>query len=228
MKIVANETYIERRAKMGEVLPLVSLGLLVGSLALTYFKPEWMGVTMVMVLLGFFASIAGSYYVNRFNGNTPMFKELPKLLKGLPDGYTLLMYKLPVHFVLVGPGGLTAIKVKNQSGDIGFHEGRWQHAQRMKVLRQFGGEEGLGKPDAQALALVQDLEKYLSKRLPAGVKVPVQGIALFINPAAQLDTVESPVPVLWSKELKGWLRNKGRRTALPKETRRVLAEALEI
>ncbi|MEA3310375.1 MAG: nuclease-related domain-containing protein [Chloroflexota bacterium] len=228
MKIVANESYIEKRIKMGEFLPLASLGLLGGSLALTYFKPEWTMVTMVMVLLGFFASIAGSYYVNRFNGNTPMFKEIPKLLKGLSDEYALLMYKLPAPFVLVGPGGLTAIKVKNQSGDIGFHEGRWHHAQRMKFLRQFGGEESLGKPDEQAFTLAQDLEEYLAQRLPDDVTVPVQGIALFINPAAQLDTAESPVPVLWSKELKGWLRNKGRRPALPKETRRVLTEALEI
>ena len=228
MRIVANEAYIERRAKLGEILPLLSLGLLVGSLVLTYLQPEWTGVTMIMVLLGFFASIAGSYYVNRFTGNMPMFKELPKILKGLSDEYTLLMYKLPVPFVLVEPGGLTTIKVKNQSGEIGFHEGKWEHNQRMKFLRQFGGEESLGKPDAQAAAQAQDLEKYLAKRLPADVAVPVRGVALFISPEAQLDTAQSPLPVLWSGELKNWLRNKGHRPTLPAETRRALAKALEI
>ena len=226
MKIVANESYIEKRTKLGEVLPLVSLGLLAGSLALTYFRPEWMGLTVVIVLLGFFASVAGSYYVNRFAGSMPMFKELPKLLKGLSDQYTLLLYELPISFVLVEPGGLTAIKVKNQSGKISFHAGKWEHDQRLRLLRQFGGEESVGKPDEQAAALVKDLEKYLAERLPAGVEVPVRGLALFINPEAHLDTDESPLPVLWSGELKGWLRGKGKRAPLPAETRYALEEAL--
>ncbi|MCD4739132.1 MAG: NERD domain-containing protein [Anaerolineae bacterium] len=228
MKIVANEAYIEKRAKMGEVLPLLSLGLLLGSLVLTYLRPEWTGVTMIMVLLGFCASVVGSYYVNRFTGNMPMFEELPKILKGLSDEYTLLMYKLPVPFVLVGPGGLTAIAVKSQSGEIGFHEGKWEHDQRMRLLRQFGGEESLGKPDEQAAEQAQKLTGYLTKRLPADVEVPVRGIALFISPEARLDTGQAPLPVLWSGELKGWLRGKGRRPTLPAETRRALAKALEL
>jgi hypothetical protein len=229
MHVIANESFIETREKAADILPMVAMGVLLGSLILSFVKPEWFLITMVVVLIGFFLSIIGTYFVHRFSGQLAHHKEVPKALKGFGDDHALLMYKVPnVPFVLVEPGGLTAILVKNHGGEVTYEDGHWQHDQRMKLLRQFGGEESLGRPDRQAQDLADLLESYVAQRLPEDVDVPVRGIALFINPDVELNAGDTPVPVIWVGKLKDWLRNEGRRPRLPAEDRQAIAEALDI
>lgn len=229
MRIIANETFIERREKIANIVPLVAMGVLFGSLVVSFLRPDWFLFTMALAVVGFFLSIIGTYFVQRFTGQLAHHKEVPKALKGFSDDYALLMYEVPgVPFVLVEPGGLTAILVKNHGGEVVFQDGNWNHNQRMKIVRQFGGEESLGRPDRQAEDLAQLLEDYANERLPKNVDVPVRGIALFINPDVELNAEDAPVPVIWVGKLKDWLRNEGRRPRLPAEDREAIEEALDI
>ncbi len=229
MRVIVKNTYIERRIKLAQWLPLVALGLLAGSMLVSWKQPDQWNLTLALVGLGFIFSVAGSYYVDRFGGRLPHFAKVPEALKGLDDSYTLLIYRLPAPFVLVEPGGLTAIQVKGQGSEVSYRDGHWRHSQRWRFFRQFGGQESLGEPDYQARKLEKRLVQYLRKRLPDTVETPVRSVVLFIDPDVHLEAEGSPVPALRAAKLKGWLRSKeGRRPALSGETRRQLAEALGI
>lgn len=228
MKIVANETYIERREKAGEVIPMVAMGCLLGSVVLSVTQPEWFVLTMGLTLLGFLLSLAGSFFLDRFVGERAHHKTVPAALKGLDDRYTLIMYELPVPFVLVEPGGVSTILPKNHGGEITYEGGRWLHQQKARLLRQIGGQEALSRPERQVEGQVKKIESYLEERLPEDTEVPVRGLLLFTNPELHLEADDAPVPAIRAAKLKNWLRGPGRLTNLPSETRAQIKEALEI
>jgi hypothetical protein len=228
MRIVTDETFIERRQKAGETLTLGGLGALIGTLVLYATKPEWIIVSLILMVVGFFSSLIGSYFFNRFVGAGAYHEVLPKALKGFGDDYALFMYTLPIPFVLMEPSGVTVFLVKPQSGTVTYEDGTWRHKEKMKLFRQFAGEEALGRPERQVQPLVEAMEEYLEPRLPEALDVPVRGIVVFINPEVRVNADDAPVPVLRDAELKSWLRNEGRRSRLPAENRRAMAEALGV
>ncbi len=228
MRIIANESHIETRTKIGERAPLVGLVILAISTILIFFRPGWWFVTLILVWVGFIASIAGSYLGERYIGLTAHHRRVPELLKGLGDEYVLLEYVTPVPFVLVDPGGLTVITVKSQGGEIGYRRGAWYHHETKSFLRRLAGQEGIGKPHKLAVSEAADLEQYLEKRLLGDVDVPVRPVVLFIHPDVRLEAEDSPISTFYGKDLKRWLRKEGHRSPLPEDVRAQLYAALEI
>jgi hypothetical protein len=228
MRIVTNETYIERRQKAGEILTLGGMGTLIATLVIYTIKPEWALFTLLLMVIGFFGSLVGSYFVQRFAGPRAHHEVMPKALKGFGDDYVLFMYTLPVPFALLEPGGVTVFLVKAQGGTVSYEDGKWQHQQKLKILRQFAGEEALGRPERQLQPLVEDMEAYLNEHLPEEVDVPVRGIVVFIDPEVQVEVDDAPITALRDAELKSWLRNAGRRSRLPAEIRQTVAEVLGV
>lgn len=228
MRIIAREAYIRRATEIGKWLTLLSLALLAASLLLYMTRSELWGIILGLGGLGFVFSVIGSYYGDRFAGALAHHVRIPEALKGLDDEYTLLIYKTPAPFVLLEPSGLTVLLVKNQGGEVTYAHGKWQHKQRGRFFRQMGGQEALGRPDEHAQLLVAEMQRYLRKRLPEGVDVPVRAVIVFIAPKVQLDAAESPIPALRAEKLKGWLRGPGKRSALPGVVRQQLAAALGI
>ncbi len=229
MRVVANESHIAVRRKVGERAPLVGLLLLVVSTILVFAKPEWIWGTMALVWVGFLVSLTGSYLGERYVGPNAHFKRVPESLKGLGNDYTLLVYKLASPFVLLEPGGLTVISVKSQGGEIRYDDGRWKHKQQLGLLRRFAGQESLGRPDRLAEAEAELVMKDLAKVLPEGLDVPVRSIILFIQPQVKLDLPPSdslPMPALRAAELKRWLRRNPMKPSLSAEDRLVLSGAL--
>ncbi|MBN1250247.1 MAG: NERD domain-containing protein [Anaerolineae bacterium] len=229
MEVIANESHIRIRRKIGERAPLVGLLLLVVSTVLVFMKPEWIWGTMALVWVGFLVSLTGSYLGERYVGPNAHHKRVPEALKGLSSEYTLLVYELASPFVLVEPGGLTVISVKSQAGEIAYQNGRWQHKQHLGILRRFAGQESLGRPDRLADAEVEMVKRDLSKRLTAhAAQVPVRGVVVFTHPDVVLtvDAEAAPMPALRAAELKRWLRRNPLKPVLPDEVQNALQEAL--
>ncbi len=226
MRIVDNPQYVARRAKYANILPAAAILFLVASLVLYAINPVWVGVAVLLGIIGFILSVSGTYFVERFGTQTAHHVKVTEALKGLDDDYTLFIYTLPAPFVLLDPGGLTAILVKTHSGEITYAGGKWQHRQRGKFFRQWGGQESLGQPDKQAEDLAEHLQKRLRKYLPAGLEVPVRPLVLFADAKVQLEAESAPVPTLRAAKFKAWLRGPGKRPGLPAETRRQLEQAL--
>jgi hypothetical protein len=139
-----------------------------------------------------------------------------------------LVYKTPAAFLLVDAGGLTVIFVRSQGGLITYANGKWKHKEKMGRLKRFAGQEGVGRPEQLAQVEVEDLQRFLRKRLPEGMEIPVRAVILFVNPDVTLEIENPPMPVFRTPELKRWLRKEGRRPNLPKETLTQLYEALGI
>jgi hypothetical protein len=228
MRIITNESHIETRTKLGEWAPLVGLIVLAISTAIIFIEPSRIWISMILVWIGFLISIIGSYLGNRYVGPMAYHEKVPEALKGMTDDYTLLMYKLPVPFVLVEPGGLTTITVKAHGGEVKYEKKSWQHHEKFGFLRRLAGQETLGRAHRFALSEAERLQKYLDKRLPEGVEVPVRPMLLFIHPDVYLEAEDSPVPALRAAEFKRWLRKDGRRPRLPDETREKMHAALPI
>ena len=230
MQIVANESHINTRRKIGERAPFAGLLVLAASVILVFVRPEWMWQTMILVWVGFLISLIGSYLGDRFVGPNAQHKRVPDALKGLDNNYTLLMYQLPVPFVLLEPGGLTVMSIKSQGGAISFDGTRWHQKQKMGILRRFAGQEALGRPHRTAEAEKEYLESHLAKRLPEGVEVPVRAVILFTNPDLELRTEagQLPVPALRAAELKRWIRKEPLRPTLSPEARLALGDILDL
>jgi hypothetical protein len=228
MDLVANESYIKTRTKIGERAPFVGLIVLVVATVLIFVQPGWMWATMAMVWVGFLISLMGSYLGDRFVGASAHHKRLPEALKGLDSDYTLVMYKLATPFVLVEPGGLTVLTVKSQGGTVTYEDGRWRHRQNLGFLRRFAGQESLGRPDRMLNAEISYVEELLAKEMAEDDAVPVRGVVLFTNPDVELHAEDAPVPALRAAEIKRWLRKERLRPQLSDETMARLAKVLEI
>ena len=228
MRLIANESQIKTRTRIGEIAPLAGFGLLVVGMVILFWKPEWFWITSIVVWVGFVASLVGSYFGGRYMGPLAHHVKVPEALKGLENSYTLLMYKTSAPFVLVDAGGLTVITVRSQGGHITYANGKWKHKEKMGGLKRFAGQEGVGRPDQIAKVEMDDLQRFLCKRLPEGLEIPVRAVILFVHPDATLEVEGPPVPVFRTPELKRWLRKEGRRPNLSKETLAQLYTALEI
>lgn len=234
MRVIVNESHIETRTKLGEWAPLAGLIVLGISTAIIFVEPSRIWISMILVWIGFLISVIGSYLGHRYVGPMAHHKKVPEALKGMTDDYTLLMYMLPVPFVLVEPGGLTTITVKAHGGKVKYEKDSWQHQEKLGFLRKLAGQETVSQAHRFALSEANRLQKYLDKRLPKNMgieietKVPVRPVLLFIHPEVYLEAEDSPVPALRSAEFKRWLRKDGRRARLPEEMREKLLAVLPI
>ncbi len=226
MRVITNEAHISLRTKIGEKAPLVGFVVLGIGTAMIFLKPLWLWPSMILVWVGFFISLIGSYLGERYVGPMAHHKKVVEALEGLDDQYVLLMYKLPVSFVLLEPGGLTTITVKSQGGEITYRQGHWMHREKMSFLRKLAGQESVGRPDRTAQDEAQELQQLLAERLPEGITVPVRPVILFIDANVKLETKESPVPAFRMNGLKRWLRKGGKRPPLNREAQVALTKAL--
>ncbi len=228
MRLIANEQQIKTRTRMGEIAPLLGLGLLALGTGLAFLKPEWSWATLLAVWVGFVVSLVGGYLGGRYMGPLAHHKKVPEALKGLENSFTLLMYKTPAPFVVVDGGGLTVILVRSQGGRITYANGKWKQHEKMGALKRFAGQEGVGRPEQMAQVEEDDLQRFLRKRMPEGEEIPVRAVILFVHPDVALEVENPPMPVFRTPELKRWLRKEGRRPNLPKETLEALYTALGI
>ncbi len=221
MRIVADEKYIARRSRLGQIGGLASLILLVPAGIIAFSDPNSVtpmlyGVVGGALAAGLLFSFIGGYYAERFAGPLAHHLKVREALKGLDKRYVLLQYVLPVPHVLLGPDGLTVLVVKSQAGEVACRDGRWFHRQRGMFFRRLAGQEPVGNPAVEAERAVLRMERYLEEHLP-GIEIPVRGVVLFVHPEIELTVEEAPLPVFRLKEIKKWLRGEGKGKTLPAE-----------
>ena len=228
MRIIRNERRIRVSSSIGQYAPLGGMLALLAGLVMSFVQPDWIGLLMVCLVVGFSLTIIGGFFSDRFVGPLAHHKTLVESLKGLDNRHALLQYTLPASHVLVEPGGCTIFVIKTQGGQVTYQEnGRWKHQQRGKFFRQFAGQETVGAPDLEAERNIQKIARYLARDLP-DVEIPIRAVILFVNPEIALDAVNSPVPALYSKKLKNWLRGPAKLKPLATDVHHQLTQALGI
>ncbi len=226
MQVYCNEKYVHNRARLGRYASFGGLGVLLVGLIITWTAgPEGLTLSFLALVLGFILSQVGLYYANRFGRPERPDQVLAKSLKGFDDRYNLFQYTSPAGNVLVTPSACFAIAVKMQRGTIRYENGKWKHMRGFRSILLWLGSDSLGNPSKEAAIEVDNLRRYVAKKLP-GVEVPIQPLIVFGNPTAELDASGSPVPAVHYKKLKDWLRGPGKSGALGATEREQLIELL--
>ncbi len=244
MKVYRNVSYIRSREQLGRRITLAGLlvllvGLVVsftpnwlppdepaGNALLRFVQQYWAYLSFGALAIGFLASSAGSYFINRFAprrwpGTNQIARPdeiIERSLKGFDDKYTLFLWSLPhAAYLLVGPPGIFVFVVRGDKAQVRVQGDTWKERFSLgRILTAFT-REGVGNPSRELEEIRQSLQEMLRKAAEAGrlsvdpAEVPVHGAVVFIHPQAQL-TLENPtVPVLRPGDVKKFVRGvKGR------------------
>jgi hypothetical protein len=216
MKIITNEKLIKRNGRLGQIATITGLVVLVGGMFVSFRYPNYAGFAWVALLIGFALSQIGLYFGNRW-GRRPRPDELiDQGLKGLNDQYAIYHYNSPAAHLLVGPSGLWVIVPYYQAGRIVYEKGRWRQkggSFMQRYLRLFA-QEGLGRPDLEAPAEAESVQRFLKKKLPNQTIPEPDTVLVFINDKAELDIEEAPILTIPIKKLKEAVRKNAKENAL--------------
>lgn len=229
MKIVKNEKMIQRNARIGSVVTIVSLAILGVGMYITFMRPEQFYLSVIALLVGFLLSQVGIFYTNRWSRKPRPDEMLEQALKGLDDRYGLYHYHTPASHLLVGPAGIWTLHPKTQRGSITYNKNRWRQRGGgilQGYLRIFA-QEGIGRPDLEIDSDVDGLSKYLKRHLPDFDLPPIQSALVFFHPEINLQVEDAPAPTLFAKKLKDFIRKTAKENPLSSEIVEVIQAELD-
>ncbi len=184
METVVNQPFLTKRGKWGRWGTLIGLAALFAGL-LTAGQQQ-LFISYTCLLIGLVGASIGSYMANRYAKEPRTDQRLAKALESLDRRYVLYSYYLPSEQVLFSHHGFTVLEARHQDGAIAYAGGRWRHKAGVRKLLQFFGEPSLGKPEQDLQREIGWVREWLAK-IEGGDEIPVNGMIVFTNPAAQLD-----------------------------------------
>ncbi len=207
MKSLTSQARVARGKRLGKIGTFAGLGFLLGGLVVSFVLQEspLLLVALGFLLLGILASSIGTVNLNRWVREPRADQALEQGLKGYDDRYRLYNYLLPAPHVLLCPIGLYVLTAMGQDGVVRYDGGRFRRSFSLGRLLRFLGEEGMGRPFAEADGQVQALQRFLEKH-DVDSEVEIQSIVVFYNPRVDLQTSDTPRPVVNPKGLKRAIR----------------------
>jgi hypothetical protein len=196
-----------------------------------FVQTNWTWISFAALPLGFIFASFGSYFINRFArrrwpGSRLIARPdelLERSMKGFDDKYAYFAWSLPANYVLVGPTGIQVFAVRSDKGRVTVQGERWREPFSLSRFFTVFAREGVGNPAFELEEQVRKLRALLN-RAGGGAEgsadsgpyaaVPIEPVAVFLNPEMQL-TLENPViPVLRADQVKDFVRRKGREVKL--------------
>jgi len=202
MKVIIDRDKLKRRAGLSHAASLGGLLILLGSVAISLWKPGWTTLQAIMLFGGFSISVVGIYYANRWAKKPRPEDILDQALKGFSDHYRIYHYLLPCDHLFLTPNGVVVIETCNLEGVFIYQGGKWRQKLSISRAMRFFVEEKLGDPIQRAQDYARWLKKHLEKDLPEGVNIPVNAMVVFTNPYAEIKVENAAIPVCLPKNLK--------------------------
>jgi hypothetical protein len=196
MKIILDQPALRRRASLAHAASLGGLLILLGSVALSLWKPTWSTISAVLLFAGFAVSVGGIAYANRWVKRPRPEQVLGLALKGLSDQHRLYHYTRCGDHLLLTPNSVIAIESVPLEGLFIYKDGRWKQKMSLSRATRFFVEERLGDPILRAQSSAATVKAYLQADLPAETTIPVQAVVVFTHPYAQVQVDSPPVPVI--------------------------------
>ena len=229
MKIVTNTKMIKRNAKVGQYTSIGALVVLGIGLYISFKYPDKFVYSLGALLLGFFMSQVGMYYGNRWGRSPRPDEVIDKSLKGLGRDFTIYHYVTPASHLLVGPAGIWTLLPFFQSGVVSYDKKRWRSKGGGFIqgyLRIFG-QENLGRPEVESKVEIDSANRYLSRLLPDGTKIPeIQALLIFANPKVELKAEGASTPALMADQVKDFMREKAKAVPISGEMLSLVTQAL--
>ncbi len=208
MNIIRNDKLIKRNKTIGQICTYGSLIILIIGLVFAFggdiSRILW---SYAALIVGFILSQIGMYFTNRF-GRNPRFDEIfATAFEKLRSDYTFYVYSSPVPMLLIGPCHIWVPIPVTASGKISYVNGKWKQEGGNFMMKVFG-QEGLGKPDREALADEEAIRSYLaSKGIPEESQPPINHVLVVLMKNTKVgDVSEAPIPVVELPEIKRYIR----------------------
>jgi hypothetical protein len=226
MKIITNDSLINRNQKIGQVTTIASLVVLAGGLYLSFQKTQQLlSFSFLALLAGFILSQVGIFFGNRWGRRPRPDEQLNSGLKGIDDKYTLYHFVTPVSHLLLGPAGIWILLPYPQGGTITYQKGRWRQKGGNWYLKLFA-QEGLSRPDLDVVSGIDNLKRYFKKHLPDIELPPTQVALVFTNAKAEIEVDDAPNPTLHVDKVKDFIRKKAKENPLSASMIQQIAEVL--
>ena len=221
MNIYKDEIKIKRNARIGSAITLISLAVLGIGMYITFTKPELLYLSLLALFIGFILSQVGIFYTNRWGRKPRPDEMLDNALKGLDSKYSIYHFSSPVAHLLVGPAGVWNLIPKTQRGRIVFEKKRWRQKGGgilQGYLRLFA-QEGIGRPDLEIESDAERLRKFFEKHFP-NLELPnIETALVFFHPEVEIEADNAPVPSLFGKKLKDYIRKVAKSTPIRRSDR---------
>ncbi len=203
-----------------------------------FLQTYWTWISFAALPLGFIFASFGSYFINRFaRRRWPGMKTiarpdevLERSMKGFDDKYAYFAWSLPANHVLVGPSGVMVIAMRSDRGKVQVTGDKWREPFNLGRFFTVFAREGVGNPALELEDQIRKLRAMIEKApLPQGengANVPIEPVAIFLNPQMQI-TLENPsVAVLRADQLKDYVRRRTREVKVSPATMRVVSDYL--
>jgi hypothetical protein len=218
MKILKNERLIKRNATIGQYTSLAALAVLGVGMYISIKRPDLFLYAVLSLVVGFIMTQIGMFFSNRWGRSPRPDEQLDAALKGLPGDTMLYHYTTPVPHLLVGPAGVWILQTFHQKGKVTYSRNRWRLSGGgfMQAYMSIFGQEGLGRPELDIANEVNSLKKYLAKHMEEAEIPEIQAALIFTSEQAEVDAPEAPMPTMKLKQIKDFLRQRGKdRAAAP-------------
>lgn len=229
MKIIKNEKRIKRNAQIGSWTSLAAMAVLGLGMYISFTRTELITISLTALVIGFTLTQVGMYMGNKYGRSPRPDEKLDAGLKGLPNDFAIYHYTTPVSHLLVGPAGVWVLVPYHQRGQVIFKKNRWRISGGgfMQGYMRIFGQEGLGRPDYEVEGEVNALRKYLLKQMDESEIPEIHAVMVFTNDSVEIDAEDAPVPALKLKQLKEFIRQKGKGKKLSAENVNYLKTLLE-
>lgn len=224
MRTTTDEEMVARGGRLGQLATFIGLVMVFGGLIASFTQYRLM--TVFMVALGAVMYTLGTRGQEQASREPQHIKRLTDALSEFDDRYRLYNYALPATHVLLTPHGVFVLVVKGVDGRIRCFKDKWVRDMSLRRMLRFFTEESLGNPTKEAAEDVEKLQKYVEKHAPE-VQVDIQGLVVFVNPGARLETTTASAPVLPVRRLKSHIRRASARMDVPPETLDSLTQLFE-
>lgn len=228
MEVFRDERKIRINREIGRWATLGGLIVLIAGLVVSIRSPQVVWISMISLVVGFFASAVGVFYANHWTRSPRADQVLDSALKGISNHYHMYHYLLPVQHVLIGPAGVFVFRTYSHEGPITYDGKKWR--QKFKLIRALGfsGQEALADPVRDAQMDVLRFRRWLANRMPEDQIPKVMPYIVFVRDEVELDVAETEVPVLHYKRLKRTIRavDKERAEQLDLDTLYALEQAM--
>ncbi len=216
MRVMKNERLIKRNARIGQFTSLGALAVLGVGMYISVTRADLFVYALIALILGFVLTQVGMFFSNRWGRSPRPDEQLDAALKGLPGDTVLYHYMSPVSHLLVGAAGVWILRTYHQKGRITYAKNRWRLSGGgfMQAYMSIFGQEGLGRPELDVASETGSLTKFLSKELGENAVPEIQSALVFTNDQAEIDAPEAPIPAMKIKQLKDFLRQKGKERAV--------------
>jgi hypothetical protein len=202
MRIVRHNGYINSRKRRARWIAFLGFLILTSTLWIA-LNPAMLLPAYVAMFAGFIIFNIGMQQVGKWSRNPRNDQFLDALLRDkLSDRYALLHFppvgKRKAEHILLHPGGLLVITLREMDGRIAERGSRWtRKGLGLRRLFSFSGPQ-LGSPSLDTEQAVKEVEAHLAEQQ---MEFDVNGAIVFFHPEVELDIEDPLYPVLHGDEL---------------------------